>query len=243
MPMRQLRTCDFCGDAAAGVYEVLPPELSPTDAEQHRVVLCSECVGTLEAAMDPLLRRLGVDTGDEGPEHVRDTGANPPSAPPSSAPDDGPVQWDTAGPAPVDDTPTSDPVYSGSPDIDPADGTDPDSRDASASPETGRTNDVSDPDGADAQGRDTGADGVAPGDEPEDFRTVMRLLGNREFPVDRDAIVELAASAYELDEAHVHGCLDYAVNRGVLDDDSGMLQRGERQSADPRHDGGDGSPR
>jgi hypothetical protein len=55
---------------------------------------------------------------------------------------------------------------------------------------------------------------------------VMRLLSNREFPVERDAIVELAASAYELDDAHVRRCLDYAVDRGVIDDDSGMLRRG-----------------
>ena len=91
MPMRQLRSCDFCGDDAAGVYEVLPPALSPTEAEQHRVVLCADCVGTLEAVVNPLLRRLGVDTEGsdataepEDSEPAPNAAADPPSRPPNA---------------------------------------------------------------------------------------------------------------------------------------------------------------
>ena len=79
MPMRQLRRCDFCGGDAAGVYEVLPPELSPTEAEQQRLMLCSDCAGTLETVIDPLLERLGVETGEATSTAGRAAGA--PSAP------------------------------------------------------------------------------------------------------------------------------------------------------------------
>ena len=351
MPMRQLRSCDFCGDDAAGVYEVLPPELSPTEAEQHRVVLCSDCVGTLEAVVNPLLERLGVDTGgddtdptpegspppsrtsdsqsstrsqghdgrdptasESSPETDTPAGISPsttgetdsppsettsedgsasptddepalseerppssgdepapstepfspaedgPSAPaaddpprsadddPSSptgddpddspvkwgtgdspstddTPDDGPVEWGTGGSSSTDDTSDgsgSEPIHNGIPSIEPSEGTDAESETASPAPEPSRTSGADDPEPTDTGGRDAG--GLD--DEPEEFRTVMRLLSNREFPVERDNIVELAASAYELDDTHVRQCLDYAVDRGVIDDDGGLLRRG-----------------
>ena len=330
MPMRQLRSCDFCGDDAAGVYEVLPLELSPTEAEQHRVVLCTDCVGTLEAVVNPLLERLGVDTGggdaepttkgsspspspsgrpsptvspgrdrhDRGPatesdtdtppetgpaagveaSDTRESGSSPdertsrgdpaptrdepvPSderassgddgsdssdAPPSpdgddpaaspgderaqpagDDPDDGPVEWGTMGPGATDDAPdesVSDPIRDGIPSIGASDDTEPET--APTPSEPGRADGTNDPDPTDTESRDAGADSGPPDDEPEEFRTVMRLLGNREFPVERDAIVELAASAYELDDAHVRQCLDYAVDRGVIEDDDGLLRRG-----------------
>jgi hypothetical protein len=38
-------------------------------------------------------------------------------------------------------------------------------------------------------------------------------------------VVDLAASAYDLDEDHVHRIIDHAVDRGVIVDDGGMLRR------------------
>ena len=343
MPMRQLRSCDFCGDDAAGVYEVFPPELSPTEAEQHRVVLCSDCVGTLEAVVNPLLERLGVDTGgddadptpegapspsstpdpqsstrsrghgdrdpstaatppetdtpagispsatdeteptpsehtsgddsaatddepapseerhpgdepgpsadpfssaengppspadDEPPRSTGDdsspTDEEPPrsadddaSSPPGDDPGDGPVEWGTGGSASTDDTPDasgSDPIHNGIPSIEPSEGTDADET-ASAPSEPRRPGGADGPEPTDTGSRDAG--GLD--EEPEEFRTVMRLLNGREFPVERDTIIELAVSAYELDDAHVRRCLDYAVDRGVIDDDGGTLRLG-----------------
>lgn len=61
--------------------------------------------------------------------------------------------------------------------------------------------------------------------EPEQFRKVMRLLNNREFPVERAGFAELASSAYELEEDHVADILDYAVERGVVTDDGGVLRK------------------
>ena len=311
MPMRQLRRCDFCGGDAAGVYEVLPPELSPTEAEQRRLVLCSGCAGTLETVVDPLLDRLGVET-DTAPDAEGATG-DPSPAPgvrpgASGPPDGGPTDDRTGGERGSGNRPVA-VEESGTDGADGANGADSGSdsggepEEPDASPANGDPSDggpgATRQDDADGAGRGAGGpvdplgdgtsnedpgfddghavgDGVdrtelepdagpaapesepsgpaegnaeaGPGDEsaddgsggharagddagdgsadkPDDFRTVMRLLGNREFPVERGAIVELAASAYELDEGHVHRILDYAVDRGVIADDGGTLRR------------------
>ena len=270
MPMRQLRRCDFCGGDAAGVYEVLPPEVSPTEAEQQRLMLCSDCAGTLETVIDPLLERLGVETGGEtstaggatmgssdpedrpeAPEPQNREAADVDSADTGTVsettssqaggsgsddfngasaseradqpqtddaafgaePDPGPIEWGTSGP---DSDTTEEPAAT-----DGAAGTEADDGGADAADTADAT--AVDPDGNEGETDAAGGDGV--GEEPEEFRTVMRLLGNREFPVDRGAIVELAASAYELDEQHVHHVLDYAVDRGVIAEDGHTLRR------------------
>ncbi|PCR89109.1 prolipoprotein diacylglyceryl transferase [Natrinema ejinorense] len=62
--MRQLRSCDFCEADAVGTFEIVPPELEPTDAEQRRVVCCSNCKERLETLLEPLLARAGADAVD-----------------------------------------------------------------------------------------------------------------------------------------------------------------------------------
>ena len=274
MPMRQLRSCDFCGGDAAGVYEVLPPELAPTEAEQRRLVLCSDCAGTLETVVDPLLERLGVETGDDAstadaaaPASEADT--DPPASETASGTGtESPSEAATAdpdAPGPDDAATASDPVDAGGSDDDigfapdsPADPSTGGSKDDNAATDgavqwddvepTTPASGESESDGGgvpdeptepatDARGSQGAPDGHADDpdgseaaaagrpDEPEEFRTVMRLLGNREFPVDRGAIVELATNAYELDEQHVHRIIDHAVDRGVIADDGGTLRR------------------
>ncbi|WP_435126276.1 hypothetical protein [Halobaculum sp. D14] len=77
--------------------------------------------------------------------------------------------------------------------------------------------------GADDADDDDSAAGA--GAEPPNFRKVMRLLNNREFPVDRAEIVELASGAYELDTRDVDDIIDYAVDRGVLAEENGALTK------------------
>ncbi len=252
MPMRQLRRCDFCSGDAAGVYEVLPPELDPTEAEQRRVVLCADCADTLETVVDPLLDRLGVDTGDADPDATSSRGA---SAPPTREPVDAgrdsgerspapatsgdaggadaePVQWGGSGTDDDGEGPGSDPPRDGVSGAEPSGDDDPTPTAAEADPsgssaDGGGVGDAAEgAEAADGDGANPAAGGAgSDGDEPAEFRTVMRLLGNREFPVERGSVVELAASAYDLDEGHVHRILDYAVDRGVIADDGGTLRR------------------
>ena len=287
MPMRQLRACDFCGDDAAGVYEVLPSELSPTEAEQRRVVLCENCLETLETVVDPLLDRLGIGgDADAEPtakprERAGESAARPTARPgdevaaasdsaPGSTSDTGRGGADRAAsdsdaqttddssrrssgsgnpsafnaPAGFTDIAESDEIdLGGSPDGSPSDSDangvadaspssgSPDSRDgtrreraAGDTSEESLDDDTAAPEAPDRE--DTlGSGRNAVGAEPDDFRTVMRLLGNREFPIERTEVVDLAAGAYDLDETHVERIVDHAIDRGVLDDEDGTLRR------------------
>ncbi|WP_435063425.1 hypothetical protein [Halobaculum sp. EA56] len=65
-----------------------------------------------------------------------------------------------------------------------------------------------------------------PSDEPDQFRTVMRLLNNREFPVERATVTDLAAGAYDLEDHEVAEILDYAIERGILAEEDGTLVKG-----------------
>lgn len=55
---------------------------------------------------------------------------------------------------------------------------------------------------------------------------VMRLLQNREFPVDRDDFVVVAASAYEISHSDCEKVLDLAVEHDLLDEQGGDLVAG-----------------
>jgi hypothetical protein len=57
--MRQLDTCDFCGDAPEGVFEVVPGDI---DGGPVRLALCANCRDTLASVTDPL---LDADTNPE----------------------------------------------------------------------------------------------------------------------------------------------------------------------------------
>jgi len=61
--------------------------------------------------------------------------------------------------------------------------------------------------------------------DPATFRKVMRLLSNREFPVDRAEFVSLAASAYDLDDRTVGAMLDAAVEKDLIGEHDGQLVR------------------
>lgn len=73
-----------------------------------------------------------------------------------------------------------------------------------------------------------GLDGVS----VSEYNKVMRLLQNREFPMARDAFVDLAANAYDLAEGTVDGVLDAVIDQGALADRDGELVRpGEEGSS------------
>ena len=74
------------------------------------------------------------------------------------------------------------------------------------------------------------------GEEPEpaqttvsalEYNKVMRLLQNREFPVDRAEIQAVAANAYGLAEHECAEVIDLAVDRGLIAERDGQLVRPE----------------
>lgn len=50
----------------------------------------------------------------------------------------------------------------------------------------------------------------------QEFNKVMRLLGNREFPVERSSFVMVASNAYGVSTGQVDAVLDVAVERGAI---------------------------
>lgn len=56
---------------------------------------------------------------------------------------------------------------------------------------------------------------------------VMRLLENREFPVDRDEFVTVAANAYQVSRDDCDKVIDLAVEHGLLREENGQLYGGD----------------
>ncbi len=135
-------------------------------------------------------------------------------------------------------------------DADPEIGTDTDSTETDAERPTAAA-DSGNADGTEATtggGRDTAADSTEAdaatasdttdergGTDPDrevtktvsalEYNKVMRLLQNREFPVDRAEIEAVAASAYELSESECAAVIDMAVDRGlVVERDEQLVQ-------------------
>ncbi|WP_343772054.1 hypothetical protein [Natronoarchaeum mannanilyticum] len=61
--------------------------------------------------------------------------------------------------------------------------------------------------------------------DADTYNRVVRLLQNREFPVNRSEFSELASSAYDIPADECANVIDYAIKRGELVEDSGMLKK------------------
>ena len=71
--MRQVRTCDFCGDDASGLYEPLPDSIP----DGPRLLLCDGCRDRLASVIDPLLDRVQADGGSVArPASTSDAGGD-----------------------------------------------------------------------------------------------------------------------------------------------------------------------
>jgi hypothetical protein len=91
--------------------------------------------------------------------------------------------------------------------------------------------------GTASEGEESGADDAGESQTDRTVRTsisaleynkVMRLLQNREFPVDREEIEIVASNAYDLSRSDCTKVIDLAIDRGLLDEDGGQLERPEQ---------------
>ncbi|WP_408960053.1 hypothetical protein [Natrinema sp. 74] len=263
--MHELRSCDFCGADAAGAFEIVPPELEPTEAEQRRVVLCADCKDRLETLLEPLLARAGLEetaadkcdasdddsastgsvvatTGDSTRQRDRtprsrpnatvsksdadpETDADPEAASETaheadasdaSLLEDGITfeHGDEADDAEVDATAIDELVAEAESDATDADEND--ERTASDGESAAENNEgtASDDDSTDA-----------PTSPPAVYSKVVRLLRNREFPMQRRAVEELAAGAYDLESHEAEAIVDYALEDGEFVEEREMLVR------------------
>jgi len=91
--------------------------------------------------------------------------------------------------------------------------------------QTGETSD--DETGSESDDGSSEGDGVKTTVSALEYNKVMRLLQNREFPVDRAEIVAVAANAYELSKSECGEVIDLAVDRGLVDQEDGRLVRAD----------------
>lgn len=228
--MRELSTCDFCGDDADGVYEVLPDDIGPVTAPR-RLALCTDCEGLLSSVLEPVLDRLrAADTdGDSaatsrtesGPESERYIGSKSerladPTQPPAD-PDAEGVQIEAPETA-ADDTdaePAAEPTAET--DAESADDSadQPDVESAAKSPDDS----AGKPTGPDA---DSGAGST--GSKPAGYGKLIRLLQNREGSMPREALHALATNAYDMSDEAFEEIVDTAIENGDIQETEKGLQ-------------------
>jgi hypothetical protein len=201
--MVQLRSCYFCGGVGDSLreYEVLPESLD-SSAGGRSAVLCSTCHEKLRRVLEPLTEAAGSSgVADPDPASLQEVTFGSESDPSNGGTDDGAVSGGPASPA-VDEAP-------------PDDGADA----AAESAEDGTTTPAADRSGDASEA--TGADGV-----PDEYYKVLRLLQNREFPMERADLTGLVTGAYDVSEPQCERILETAIERGVLVEKGSTLDLG-----------------
>lgn len=246
--MRALSHCDFCGADAAGTFELLPPELEPTEDEQRRVVLCQACSAQLEELLEPLLARAGADRVDDAvgtesdavtesasPVEVDDDPRSDDATDLETGDEDESDDADVAGrPAVIDVSGAKTDADDDRDDTDPADGSSTfASSDTAADSSSDADHDAageSSEEADAAQGGDDSPDAAGSSAEsrsspPRGYGKVIRLLRNREFPMPRRDVETLATGAYDLEPDAVEEIIEYALEDGELEQEDDQLVR------------------
>jgi hypothetical protein len=231
----ELRSCYFCGRTGEGLdaYPVVPERLAAeaAPADPARVVLCPDCRSKLRRVLeialadardpDPGGATPGADGGGGGgPEVTFDAATAEDGDGASDDESDGDPAPDRAAVPTDDEDETTRAGADGE-----GDG-DPDTTRAGADGEgdaARATDDATDEDEGDGE-RSTDAPGLGAG-AGGPYRKALRLLQNREFPMERAALVEVMSSAYDLDAAECERIVEFAIERGALVDDGGTLRR------------------
>jgi len=101
----------------------------------------------------------------------------------------------------------------------------------------GRAGSTASNDGADAPndagGNGSEADDGRPSMTALENTKVMRLLQNREFPVDREEIRAVAVNAYDMSESQFDAVVDAAVDRGLIGEQDGQFVEGNFVPSSP----------
>ena len=245
--MDQLSSCYFCGgalDVSLSEYPIIPKSLDPEAEKQGTVVLCSTCREKLATIIEPAVEAAKADARDSV-ETASDAGAAQPPGllDDSETPTDGePTTTDSVvepadnGSLLGDDNASVADREQSAQSAETADATA--EPDATKPAETDITADTSDERAAESTAEnDTGtvatetgrgdADSSESADSPSltklEYNKVMRLLQNREMPVDRAEIREVAVNAYDIDGEQFDAIIDAAVDRDLIGQANGQL--------------------
>ena len=216
--MDQLSSCYFCGgalDVSLSEDPVVPRDLRDDGAESKSVVLCGTCRKKLATVVEDVVAATGADPAEEG-QSFEGTGfeSNEPAETSIEEPrfeereDDGPV---SSGGDVGDATEPSDADRDG--ETPSASGTDDAESRTDRSAHEGATDTA-----ADEEGDDDG-----PSLSRLEYNKVMRLLKNREFPVDRMEIRDVATSAYEIRPDEFDAVIEAAIERDLLAEEDGQF--------------------
>lgn len=209
--MDHLQACYFCGaaeDDPLREVTVTPRSRRDDPEAQVSLTLCRSCERKLERVLDGLFTH--VESGRSA-----DT-ANRSEPDDDGTASDGPIDQIDVGSQPSDAAADGEPSSAGNT---PTAGQD-DSGTTTA-PGDGGGDATADEAGSDDDPRVTaratmtqaeGLDGIS----VEDYNRVMRLLQNRELPMERDAFVALATNAYEMRADEVDALLDEVIENGRL---------------------------
>jgi hypothetical protein len=198
--MADLQSCYFCGTPDdVQEYAVTPPRFTPDGEAPHSAVLCGQCKTKLLQVIEPLTDRL--DDGAGGTT----SGASTPSA--GASPSDG---GETAVTPDTTEGPDPEPTATG------GDG-------------GGSLSDIVDGGTDDEQpGASSGVAGGQPDGPttPPNYRRAMRMLSNREFPLDRTEVESMLGGAYDLERHEIEAVLHHATETGELREENGQFYRG-----------------
>jgi hypothetical protein len=198
--MPQLRSCYFCGAVGDSLkeYEVVPERLVSPE-ETRSAVLCSACHEKLRRVLEPLVE--AAESSQSGaPSHGVASVGEVTFDPSESASDAGGA---TDGREDADETTPEVEVTT-------RDTDDTDDADTTESNEAGDSDDAS----------------AADESVPDGYYKVLRLLQNREFPMDRADLTALVTGAYDVSEPQCERILEAAIDRGVLVEDGSRLDIG-----------------
>ncbi|MFB6224556.1 MAG: hypothetical protein ABEH86_12910 [Haloarcula sp.] len=229
--MDQLSSCYFCGgalDVSLSEYPIIPKTVEPDAEKQGTVILCSTCREKLATIVGPVVEAAKADATDTAVA-AGDAGAT-----------ESPGLLDDSGTPAVDEPTTTDSVVAPTDDesllgddaatVDEQAPLDQTHEQSSSSAQSAETADSSpQPDATETTDVDTSDD---TSDDPSltrlEYNKVMRLLQNRELPVDRGAIREVAVNAYDIESEQFDTIIDAAIERDLIGQESGQLTEAEQ---------------
>lgn len=226
--MVDLASCYFCGSVEGlKEYPVIPQDLYPPDDVQRTIVVCPSCREKLGAVLEPIFDYF--DSPNSTPTDSTPTeqaaGANQAATPQQTANQSSPQPRHAAG-----DTDSNPPAENRATQAENRVSDNGSSEESSSEPpqilEDGLgTNERTYTESRGAGYRwEPGEDRQQSSNElPDGAKQVARLLQNREFPVDREAIVELAEGAYDLSRKTSNEALDALIERGYISESDGSL--------------------
>ena len=245
-----LSSCYFCGTAIEqplSEYPIVPDALGPAPGDQQTVVLCPACHRKLSTITDHVAAAV-----DDRQRTLDEASAGGPGADGRDTHESGAGEADGDGSAPsepnagdrpsIDESTAENLLEMGTSQSGSADRS-ADDEGIDVTDSSGATGDGSDPTpesdeldpaentadpaaGVDGSGANAG--GIGEDGPPQaTYNRVVRLLQNREFPVERDEIATVAMNAYEIPPEDFDAVIETAVDRGLLTEEGGYLQRAD----------------